>query len=278
MSFKTILAVIGVDELIGDVLSAAELSTRQEAHLIVLVTSCLPPSPFGDVTGASYAAWATAMEAEDQRVQARADEIRTLLMAKGFEADVELLFCLRSTVDQEVARRARYVDLTVIGNELATDGYLFRQVLDGALFQSPAPVLLIKAGKPVDLSPRIVQIAWNSSLEAARAVRQAMPMLLAAEEVHVVLVDPIATSDAMGEEPGADIATYLARHGVKTIVDVIPAGGRDPADVLRQQAIDINAEMRVMGGYGHSRMRERMFGGVTRSMTEKPEIPVFMAR
>jgi nucleotide-binding universal stress UspA family protein len=81
----------------------------------------------------------------------------------------------------------------------------------------------------------------------------------------------------MGQEPGADIATYLARQGVKATVDVVASSGRETSDVLRQQAADINADLIVMGGYGHSRMREWIFGGVTKSMIENPPVPVLLA-
>ena len=102
--------------------------------------------------------------------------------------------------------------------------------------------------------------------------------MVSAEEVHVTLVDPDTSSIVSGPEPGADIAAYLAHHGVKTTVDRLPSGGKAIADVLKQHAIDVSADLIVMGGYGHSRMRERIFGGVTRSMLDEPRLPVLMAR
>lgn len=74
------------------------------------------------------------------------------------------------------------------------------------------------------------------------------------------------------------MAVYLARHGVKVTVDRLPPEGDSVADVLRRHAVDTAAEMIVMGAYGHSRLRERIFGGVTRSMIEDPPLPLFMAR
>ena len=82
----------------------------------------------------------------------------------------------------------------------------------------------------------------------------------------------------MGEEPGADVATYLSRHGVKVTVETLASGGNDPALVLQRHASDIAADLIVMGAYGHSRMRERLFGGTTQSMLENVGTPVFMAR
>jgi nucleotide-binding universal stress UspA family protein len=80
-----------------------------------------------------------------------------------------------------------------------------------------------------------------------------------------------------GAEPGADIAAYLARHGLTVTVDQLAGGGRPVADVLKQHATDIGADLIVMGAYSHSRIRERIFGGVTRSFIEGARLPVLMA-
>jgi nucleotide-binding universal stress UspA family protein len=151
-------------------------------------------------------------------------------------------------------------------------------VLEGALFSSGKPMLLVPEGSKPTLKPKRVMVAWDSSLEASRAVRESIDLLAGADEVRVVLVDPIETERGHGAEPGADIATYLARHGAKVAVDRLPSQGQGIGSVLRQHATDVEAELLVMGGYGHSRLRERIFGGVTRSMLEAPALPTIMAR
>ena len=103
-------------------------------------------------------------------------------------------------------------------------------------------------------------------------------MLTKAKFVHVTLVDPDTNSAMNGPEPGADVGAYLARHGVKVIVDRLPSGGDPIATVLNQHAVDVSADLVVMGGYGHSRLRERVFGGVTKSMIDAPKFPILMAR
>lgn len=157
------------------------------------------------------------------------------------------------------------------------DGYLLKRVLNGALFASPTPVVLAGGSRKASLAPKTVLIAWNSKLEASAAVKQSMDMLIGAENVHVVLVDPVARAYATGEEPGADIAAFLSRHGVKVTVEVLASGGRDPALVLQRHATDIGAGLIVMGAYGHSRMRERLFGGTTQTMLSNIDTPVLMA-
>ena len=96
--------------------------------------------------------------------------------------------------------------------------------------------------------------------------------------MRIALIDPAEGESGHGAEPGADVAAYLARHGVKVTVDRVPRQGKSVASMLRQHAVDTTAELLVMGGYGHSRLRERIFGGVTKSMLDRPPLPIFMAR
>jgi nucleotide-binding universal stress UspA family protein len=140
-------------------------------------------------------------------------------------------------------------------------GMLKEKTIEGALFSSGKPVLLLPEGAAPSLSPERVMVAWDSRIEASRAVREALPILKGAQEVRLVLVDPEESEAAHGQEPGADAALYLARH-----------------DVLGRHAGDMGAQMIVMGAYGHSRLRQRILGGVTRSMIENPPLPIFMAR
>jgi nucleotide-binding universal stress UspA family protein len=136
----------------------------------------------------------------------------------------------------------------------------------------------VPKGASPTLKPKRVLVAWDSRVEASRAVRESLVMLKGADDVHVVLVDPVQGENYHGEEPGADAASYLARHDVKVTVDRLPTMNRSVADVLRQHALDISAELMIMGAYGHSRLRERLFGGVTKSMLSAPPLPLLLAR
>jgi len=121
-------------------------------------------------------------------------------------------------------------------------------------------------------------IAWDSRIESSQAVARSLSLLANTDQVSLVLVDPTEGDLDQGAEPGADAATYLARHGVKVTVDRLPSQGRTVASVLSQHATDTAADLLVMGAYGHSRLRQRIFGGVTSAMIEKPPLPVLMAR
>jgi hypothetical protein len=107
--------------------------------------------------------------------------------------------------------------------------------------------------------------------EAARAVGDAMPLLVSADLVTVLTIDPREGPDAHGEVPGADIAAHLARHGAKAQVERTVSAGLSVGEVLLSRVADLGADMLVMGAYGHSRARELLLGGAThtvlRSMT-----------
>jgi nucleotide-binding universal stress UspA family protein len=95
--------------------------------------------------------------------------------------------------------------------------------------------------------------------------------------VHAVLIDPVPSFDGHGPEPGHDLAAYLGRHGIAATVHRLPKEGRETGEVLRRTATDLAADLIVMGGFGHSRLRERIFGGTTTSMMKNPLVPVLMA-
>jgi nucleotide-binding universal stress UspA family protein len=146
--------------------------------------------------------------------------------------------------------------------------------------------LPLATGRPVLVVPyaferrpagRHVMIAWNASREAARAVNDALPLLRRASHVHVVALSPVRSATAHGEEPGADIALYLARHGVKVTVSRDDAPEVDTGNLLLSRAFDLSADLIVMGAWGHSRLREFVLGGVTRTLLESMTVPVLMS-
>lgn len=208
------------------------------------------------------------------KLQQRTAAVSALLSRQAISSDVSSEYQEEAWADETVGRRARYTDLVFLGPELLSRAVLKGRALEGALFSSGKPVLLVPHGSKPRLKPNRVIVAWNSRLEASNAVSRTIEVLSAADAVHVVLVDPEGDE---GTEPGADIAGYLARHGAQVTVERLPSQGRTVADTLRQHAIDISADLLVMGAYGHSRLRQRIFGGVTRSMIDKPPLPILMA-
>ena len=277
MTYKTILLVIGANEHENDLTAAADLCSAADAHLSVLLVKLAAPPPIGDYAAMSVA-WLDERAEDMRQLDEAVERARATLKGLGISFEANGIYCETAWADNDVGNRARYADITLIGASLKPDSPLRARAIDGALFYSARPVLLATNRQSVTLRPRKILLAWNSTMESARAAREALELMESAEEVNVVVVDPSAASAKNGEEPGADVATYLARHGIEVTVDRLPSAGRRVEEVLNQHAIDTSADLIVMGAYGHTRLRERIFGGVTKAMIEAPMIPVLMVR
>jgi nucleotide-binding universal stress UspA family protein len=278
MAFKTLLAVTGPDLGDGDLKLAIALCEEIEAHLAVLVVALAAPPPIGEYAAVVSDAWLQERQADMDMLQKRTAVVTALLASSPVSSDVSSEYPEEAGADDVIGRRARYADVTLLGPELLSRGILKSKAIEGALFSSGKPLLLVPEGAAPTLKPKRMMVAWDSRIEASNAVARSLDLLSAADNVHLVLVDPLEGETGQGAEPGADLATYLARFGVKVTVDRVPSQGRTAAATLRQYAIDISADLLVMGAYGHSRLRERIFGGVTRSMIDEPPLPILMAR
>lgn len=277
MAYKTILNVTGVDQGDHDLRLAADLCAQVDAHLSALVVAIAAPPPMGDAVLMADL-WAKERQAVLERVTERADAVSAFLAKIGRRGDVSSEYPDLAWVDEAVGLRARYTDLTVIGPEILKTETLKSKIIEGILFSSGRPLLLVPEGYTATLKPKRVVVAWDSSFEASRALREALDMLDEADEIHVTLVDPVADDLGQGAEPGSDVAAYLSRRGLNVSVDRLPSSGHPVAEVLRRHAVDTAAELMVMGAYGHSRLRERLFGGVTKSMLAAPPLPILTAR
>jgi nucleotide-binding universal stress UspA family protein len=180
--------------------------------------------------------------------------------------------------DDALALNARYADLLVVGQTNDED-------LDAAPGDLPEAIA-ISTGRPVLVVPhigapnkpgKVVMLCWNASRESALAASEALPFLKAAERVIVLIIDPHESSQGHGAEPGADVATWLARHGVKVTVQREAAADTDTGNIILSRAADHGVDLIVMGVYGHSRMREFVLGGASRTLLSSMTVPVLMA-
>ncbi|RWB97367.1 MAG: universal stress protein [Mesorhizobium sp.] len=278
MAFKTILTITGPEMGDDDLKLGADVCEEIGAHLSVLVVAIAAPPPVGEYAAVVSEAWLEERQADEHVLKKRAAAVSAFLAGRVLSADVSSEYPEAGWADDTIGRRARYADITVTGPELLANEMLKSKAIEGALFSSGKPLLLIPEGSRPTLKPKRVLIAWDARLESSRAVRESLDMLPDADEVHLVMVDPVEDENRHGAEPGADAAAYLARHGVKVTVDRLPSSNHSVADVLRRHAVDIAADLMVMGAYGHSRLRERIFGGVTKSMLDELSLPILVAR
>jgi nucleotide-binding universal stress UspA family protein len=177
-----------------------------------------------------------------------------------------------------LSRHARYADLVILGQEGGED----QKMVIGGLPDS----VILSCGRPALVVPYIgvttppgkhAIVAWNGSREAARAVNDALPLLVGAERVDVMCVNAGGGEREEAPLPGADLCLHLARHGVKAEAQEAVASDLEVGDVLLSRAADHGADLIVMGAYGHARWREVVLGGATRQLLNQMTIPVFMS-
>ena len=149
-------------------------------------------------------------------------------------------------------------------------------IVEAALFATRTPVAILPEGQDTFAAPSRVVLAWNQSAESLAAIRAGLPILQNAASVNIAIIDP-PTHDLDRSDPGGLLAELLTRHGVHCDISVLAKTMPRISDVLLRHIQDQNAEMIVMGAYGHSRFREAILGGATRNMLEDSPIPIFMA-
>ena len=252
---------------------ALNLAGRSRAHLLARIgapTLVIPPYPIASPMG-------NAIERENIARKAQAEQMAMTVRAEaeslGLIASVEVLSGAFDPPASDLMRMARVSDVCTMlapSNEPQ-----HRDILVDMLFGSGVPLLLVPANwnKPGPMKKAIV--AWDGGSSAARAVRDALPLLADAEMVEVVSV--LGEKDIAAEASGADIARHLARHCREVSVNVLPVRDDGVAATLFAHGILTRADLMVMGGYGHSRLREFVLGGVTRDTLARTDIPTLLS-
>ena len=181
-------------------------------------------------------------------------------------------------LSSEVGVHAYYADLVVIARpESAGETAAPPGLAESLVLSSGRPIIVFPPRGTVSEVRRIL-VAWSATRESIRAVADALPLLARAKAVEVLVVDHERNRAGHGQEPGADIARHLARHGAQVEVLRLSSGGKEVGRLLLSEAAAFRADLLVMGAYGHSHLREWMFGGVTRTVLYEADFPVLMSR
>jgi nucleotide-binding universal stress UspA family protein len=175
----------------------------------------------------------------------------------------------------QFGRIARRFDLSVVAQPEAEGAAVDKMIVEGALFDSGRPVIVVPYIQAAPFKLDRLMICWDGSRPAARAIADAMPLLGVAKHAEVVIV--VDEPDKEDELHGIGIGQHLARHGVDVNINRIIRGEVDVAGALLSHSADSDADLIIMGGYGHSRFRELVLGGVTRSMLRSMTAPVLMS-
>lgn len=181
--------------------------------------------------------------------------------------------CIASDYSSLLVEYARLRDLTIVPAE--ANEFADQPSAEALIFQSGRPVLMVPRTPRKPFALNTATVAWDFSRPAARAVGDALPLLIKAKRVHVVTV----TNEKRIEtgRSGPELAKHLARHGVEVILESIDAAGRPIGEVLEATTRAHDSDLLVMGAYGHSRLREFVLGGATRSMISTPPLPVLLS-
>ena len=263
----------------GPLRAALALAEAFDAHVRILATVDVPMPMPTDWGGMSYDLYARMHEDAYTRNAALVARLRESHAREGARVDVRSTESIAMHPAATAALHARHADLVVVPTAPAGDAQS-GPTLSGfgeLLIHGGRPVLAVPEAAEFTGLPRRAVIAWKPTREAARSVHDALPLLREADAVDVVVVDPEPGEKSYGEDPGADIAAHLARHGLRVEVISLPRMNFSTAYAVLDHARSIGAGLLVAGGYGHSRFREFLLGGATRELLQGTHLPVLFS-
>lgn len=276
--FKDLLVLLSgaaTDRFVVD--AAAAMATALDAHVTVLNQIVLPtPAP---------AAWGLVPDILHDPLYEKLREIGRDTATRWSEqlAKTGAVFDVRTvenfgSLSPVAGEHALYSDVALIalpGHAASVEPDL-RWMFGSLALHAHRPVLVVPATHLVTLPPRRVVVAWQSTPAAARAVQDAMPLLESAERVDVLMVKPKGSS-VDPTATGTDIAGHLARHGIVVDVVIEERGDDSTGTAILRHCADVEAHLLVCGGYGHLRMTEWAFGGVTRELLTSAYLPILFS-
>ncbi|MBL8536797.1 MAG: universal stress protein [Hyphomonadaceae bacterium] len=280
MSWKDILVL--VTEAQGDeaALALGEALARQcaESHLAAAFLTPLPDEPLAYEPTVVAGVWAELLsrarqdaEKERAKVEARLGQFERAIELRSAEA-------LSRDLGRVAAVHARYADVAIMTRPSdGVGGELREEIIEGVLFHSGRPALIAPPNWKGQSIGKRVAVAWDASREATRALSEAQSILDRAEQVTIVTVDAKPKMFGHGDQPGANIAAHLSRRGLPAEVRNVDSMGRSAALAILEEAGALQADLVVMGGYAHSRLRELVFGGATRELLRAAAVPLLMA-
>lgn len=277
MTYKTILLHVNDERRVANLVDAASgLAERYQAHLIGLYAMPTVPTFGSSSLGASYIKSSLAAFREE------ADRVKGAFEAacKGrpFVTEWRRIDPGNRDVADSILDHARSADLVVASqSDSSFDFSAILDVPDRLALQSGRPTMIVPVSGRFGGVGKRITLAWNGTRESARAAFDAIPLMKAADNVRVIWLNPSKDRSGPGDLPTVEIATTLARHGIKCEAASVQSGDLSVGDALLSGLTDDGTDLLVMGAYGHSRMRELVFGGATRHILGHMTIPVLMS-
>lgn len=277
MSYKIIATILTDTEQSTDGLDAAiALAERMDAHLDIYIVTISHTETNNYFLGAE-----AMMIAEQTRdaIDARKrleDWLQTRMKGAYKDWSSQSATVQGPALSGYLARKLRFSDLVVLPRPYQ-DNPDAADLVEACLFAAERPVLMIPKGCHAPDTGGHILVGWNDGAEALAAARAALPLLEQADVTDICIIDP-PTTGGERSDPGGAMAQYLMRHGTRSQVAVLPKSDVPICETLLSCAKDVGAEMIVSGAYGHSRLREAIFGGATRNLLERANIPILMSR
>ncbi|RVU83529.1 universal stress protein [Leucothrix sargassi] len=276
MTIKDIHVHVDNDSACGKRLNvAAHLSEKIDAHLTGIFVNRSFPLPSYEMFPATDDIYDSYEKMLEQKAAAARDTFFQFIDKNNARVSWK---SVRGSFYQALANEARYSDLLILGQPDPSDTDSLNKVLaDEIIFTSGRPCLLVphsSSNAEFGTSPLI---AWDGSREASRAIHDALPLLELAGKATIYIVDPEKTDTNFSDLPGAMMSEHLARHGIDVTVQVSRGSSQSSGDAILNHVETFGHDLIVMGAYGHSRWREIVLGGATRTIIKDTNVPVFMS-
>lgn len=279
MSFKVISTIL-VDEHedTQGLAAAIALAERMGAHLDIFVVAVTHPDANSYYLGAE----AVLIAEHTRDAIARRQDLEKWVTDR-MQGEVVPWAVSGATVQSVglsgyLARKLRFSDLVVLPRPYeGQNGDNIASLVEACLFGAERPVMMIPKGASLPALDGKILMGWNNAAEALSAARAAMPLMQQASEVDICIVDPPKHAPDRSD-PGGELAQYLMRHGAHTAVSVVAKTEPHIGDILVRRASENGVDLIVAGAYGHSRLREAVFGGATRQLLASATCPIFMSR
>jgi nucleotide-binding universal stress UspA family protein len=244
------------------------------AHLAGIAFLYEPVIPDGTLGGVPVDLIELQREENSKAAKAAVSRFETAAKAAAVSAETRIVDATLGGAATVFGRIARRFDLAVVAQAQREHGASEELMIEGALFESGRPIIVVPYIQKDRMTLERVLVCWDGGRMAARAIADAMPLLERAKAVDIVIVAEERKND---EITGANMSEHLARHGIAANVRRLAKGGLGIEDVVLDYAADNGADLIVMGGYGHSRLREFILGGATRGILAEMTVPVLMS-
>ena len=275
MAITTLLAIHSTDDKTDDLKPLMALAEMMGAHLNLVVFGVLDTIPTATYPGMPGADLVDEHNRVMKNAEQRANTVQALIEDANLSASVMVECVDRGIIGRTISRHALCADLTVFPHGSVPQQALLTDAFNGVLFDADRPVLVLGEGDQPLAKPGRALMAWNGEPEAAAAIHQSLMFLEDTKNVRLVTIGEGASTAQTALQD--EMSQFLARHDMEVSVDRLDGAPSEVADLLLAHASDKDADVIVMGAYGHSRLREWLLGGTTRDLLARTSKAVFMA-